>query len=85
MGTTTHYVNLSSGDTLAFTINDEDALGYYANAGTDIAWLQNAISDNTVQAIFRIYVLYPDETIAYEIPRDRIKSGGSYNENYQNG
>ena len=82
MSTTTHYVNLNSGDLLAFTAPDEDALGYYANAETDIAWLQKAISENTVQAIFRVYVLYPDETVAYEIPRERIKAGGSYNENY---
>ena len=34
---------------------------------------------------YRIFVLYPDETINYEIPPEDIQSGGSYSENYQDG
>lgn len=34
---------------------------------------------------YRIFVLYPDETINYEIPSEDIQSGGSYSENYQDG
>ena len=35
---------------------------------------------------FRLFVLYPDEKINYEIPQqDIINDSGSYNENYQNG
>ena len=35
---------------------------------------------------FRLFVLYPDERINYEIPQqDIINNSGNYNENYQNG
>ena len=47
--------------------------------------LKYYIDNNISQPQFRIYVLYPDETINYEIPQEDIQLGGSYNENYQNG
>ena len=34
---------------------------------------------------YRIFILYPDETIKSEIPLDDIKTGGTYSENYQDG
>ena len=78
------YIGFNSGDVLAVDLEDRGLDGYIT-AESDIAGLQRAISDNIVQSTFRIYVLYPDETIAYEIPKEDIKTGGSYNENYQNG
>ncbi|MBO7732413.1 MAG: hypothetical protein J6S67_07665 [Methanobrevibacter sp.] len=85
MSTLTRYFSFNSGETLSITYEDDDASGAYVNTESNIAELQRSISNNIVQSVFRIYVLYPDETIAYEIPPENIKSGGSYSENYQNG
>lgn len=78
------YIGFTSGELLAVDFDDKELDGYIT-AESDVVGLQRAISDNIVQSTFRIYVLYPDETIAYEIPSADIKTGGSYNENYQNG
>lgn len=85
MSSGTQYWALPSGETLSMDINYNTDTGPYVNAGVSVAQLQQAIVDNTVRSVFRIYVLYPDETIAYEIPSEYLKSGGSYSENYQNG
>lgn len=51
----------------------------------DLNLIKKYIKNNLTQAKFRIYILYPDESIKTEIPQDDIQTGGSYDENYQNG
>ena len=51
----------------------------------DITKLTSWINNNYVFPRWRIFVLYPDETINYEIPQEDIKLGGSFDENYQDG
>ena len=51
----------------------------------DIPHLIRWINNNYTMSKWRIYVLYPDETINYEIPQEDIKLGGSFDENYQDG
>ena len=82
MGATTQYINLSSGEMLSFTVTQG---GYYIESAMDATTVADRIHNNLVSQAFRIFILYADETIAYEIPREDIKLGGSYSENYQNG
>lgn len=51
----------------------------------DLNLIKKYIKNNLIQAKFRIYILYPDETIKTEIPQNDIQVGGSYDETYQNG
>jgi len=81
MGRSVQFANLSSGDVLPFSIDGENFIGQ----NVDIEKLEKAIDLNYVTVTYHIYVLYPDETINYEIPPEKIKPGGSYTENYQNG
>lgn len=82
MGVTTQYMNLSSGDTLSFNITQG---GYYIESAMDASDVAYNIHENMAAPAFRIFILYADETISYEIPPEDIKLGGSYSENYQNG
>ncbi len=75
------YNFLASGEVAPYIIDGD----FYIGVDTDIETLERNINLNYVTPRFRIYVLYPDETINYEIPIDYIKVGGSYNENYQSG
>ena len=70
-----------SNDTLVYYFDDDS----YINQNVDINALQEKIDFNFTCPSFRIYVLFPDENIHYEIPEEDIKPGGSYQENYQNG
>lgn len=48
--------------------------------------IEKIIKYPKVKPCYRLYVLFPDETIDYEIPsEDIILNTGSYNENYQQG
>ena len=76
------YINLSSGEVIPVT---ELSDGLYINQDIDIDEIVNEIYNNIVAPRYRIFVLYPDETINYEIPLEDILTGGSFNENYQNG
>jgi len=76
------YIGVSSGDLLAISITNGDI---YLNADCDIEDIINLIGDQVIASHAKILVLYPDETINYEIPQEDLKSGGSYSENYQNG
>ena len=51
----------------------------------DVAHVTEWIDNNYTSSRWRIYVLYPDETINYEIPPEDIQLGGDYSENYQDG
>ena len=82
MSTFIQYLSSSSGDTIPITIENQDSL---VNKDTDVDTIKWGIKNNFTSSCFRIYVLYPDETINYEIPIEDIGIGGSYSENYQNG
>lgn len=76
------YINLASGEVLPISLaSNMDYIGSRVDLNSLFYWLKN----NSVKPSYRIYVLYPDETINYEIPQEDIKVGGSYSENYQNG
>lgn len=77
----TQFLNLSSGDILSSEIANE----HYIDQASSVAEIMQNITENYVTSRFRIFVLYPDETINYELPLEDILSGGSYSENYQNG
>lgn len=72
---------LASGDMSSVSVESDS----YVDSGERASFLANRINLNQTAPFFRIYVLYPDETINYEIEPDYIKTGGSYSENYQNG
>lgn len=76
------YANLASGDISIVSMENGND---FIDQDTDISNLYKQIDLNTTAPTFRITVLYPDETVNYEIPQDDIKIGGSYSENYQNG
>lgn len=76
-------LNLASGEVLSVERESgaEESMSFAFTASQ----VMNAISSPNIMPRYRIYVLYPDETINYEIPSDDIQSGGSYSENYQDG
>lgn len=76
------YISLSSGDLLPFSVVADDI---YVDANYDIEEIVRLINNSVIAPKFRIFVLYSDETIAYEIPTEDIQTGGSYSENYQDG
>lgn len=82
MSNIVHYINFTSGDSLAFSIVKD---GIYLDQESDIENLIFQINNNMISSTFRFLVLYPDETINYEIPAEDIKAGGTWSENYQNG
>ena len=47
--------------------------------------IRQKIKNNITQSQFRIFILYPDETIKTEIPQEDIQTGGDYSEHYQDG
>lgn len=51
----------------------------------DLNLIKEYIQKNITESKFRIYILYPDETIKKEIPQEDIQLGGNYSETYQNG
>ena len=82
MSNTGNYINLASGEAIPVS---ELSDGLYINQDLDIDNIVQEIYDNVVAPRYRIFVLYPDETINYEIPLEDILTGGSFSENYQNG
>ena len=78
----TQNVLLSSGDTVPVTIESQD---YQDLSKVNILHLMDWMRNNYTFPRWRIYVLFFDESINYEIPNEDIKLGGSFNENYQDG
>ena len=78
MGFSNQNILLASGDRVPISV----ANSVY---DIDVAHLSEWIDNNYVGSRWRIYVLFPDETVNYEIPQDDIQLGGSYSENYQDG
>ena len=81
MGKNIQFANLSSGDVLPFSLEGDS----FMDQNVDVEELEKSINLNYTTVTYKVYVLFPDETINYEIPSDKIKAGGSYSENYQNG
>ena len=77
---------LANGDVLALSINNS-SFGQDSNLNDryTITDLMQMIESQVSAPRYRIYVLYPDETINFEIPLSDIVEGGSYSENYQDG
>jgi hypothetical protein len=75
-------LGLASGDRLAY---ETEASIDASQSSYTIAELKAAIGARTIRPRWRLYILYPDETINYEIPSEDIKSGGSWSVNYQDG
>ncbi len=82
MANIVRYLNFSSGELIPISTEIEEE---YITEDTDLESLNFQIANNYVSSQFRIYVLYPDDTINYEIKKENIKLGGVYSENYQNG
>lgn len=78
MGFSNQNILLASGDRVPISV----ANSVY---DIDVAHLSEWIDNNYVGSRWRIYVLFPDETVNYEIPQEDIQLGGSYSENYQDG
>lgn len=74
--------NLASGEVIAVDAANDYG---YVNGDVDFDTLRWSINENHTQPCFRIFVLHPDESISFEIPPSDIKTGGTYEENYQNG
>lgn len=75
------YNLLASGELVPYFVDGD----VYINGDINIDFLEKLIDLNYTTPCYKIYVLYPDETINYEIPENCIKIGGTYNENYQSG
>lgn len=75
-------IYLASGDTLPVSVTQSNT---YSIHDLDITHLISWINNNYVFPRWRIYVLFSDESINYEIPVDDIQTGGSFSENYQDG
>lgn len=73
---------LASGDTVPVNLSSYNS---YSVHDLEIPHLIEWINNNYTAPRWRIYVLYPDETINYEIPPDDIILGGNFSENYQDG
>lgn len=75
-------LGLLSGDRLVY---ETEASPDGAVSDYTLEEIKAAISAHTIRPRWRIYVLYPDETIDYQIPQSDIKNGGSWSVNYQDG
>ena len=76
-------LNLASGEVLS--IERETGVEESMSSTFTASQVLEAVGAPNIMPKYRIYVLYPDETINYEIPNEDIQSGGSYSENYQDG
>lgn len=56
------------------------------NTGVNLSLITKILQRPACKAVYRLFLLNPDETIDYEIPsKDIILNSGNYTENYQNG
>lgn len=75
-------IKLASGDVISYDVDSTSETG---QSQATIEAIKASIAASTVRPRYRIYVLYPDESIDYEIPISDIKTGGSWSVNYQDG
>lgn len=76
-------INLASGDVIS--VEREGETEFNMSSASSASQILEDIQKPNIKPRYRIYVLYPDETINYEIPNEDIQTGGSYSENYQDG
>ncbi len=79
-----HQISLSSGDTIPVSIEEQEFSSLNITA-YETDRLIELINENYAGSRWRIYLLFPDETIDREIPAEDIVLGGSFSENYQDG
>lgn len=80
-------IGLKSGDVVSYSVESvfSDISISELSKYQSIKNIKDIIDRNTIFPRFRIFVLNDDETVCYQIPNEDIISGGSYQENYQNG
>ena len=80
-------LGLKSGDVVSYSAETSSTAVSYQSLlrYESIKNIRGIINRNTIYPRFRIFVLNDDETVSYQIPNEDIISGGSYQENYQNG
>lgn len=76
-------LNLASGDVISVERGREKESSNPSPLSASEAL--RAAESKCLSPKYRIFILYPDETIKSEIPLDDIKIGGTYSENYQDG
>lgn len=72
--------NSASGDLVSYYYDDD-----YSSSAITIKDIKNIIKNATLKNHYRLSILNPDESVKTIIPEEDILSGGSFNENYQNG
>lgn len=77
-----HYIFLHNGDLVPVVFESQD---FQSGSNLDISFLIEWMKNNYTYPRWRIYVLFSNESINYEIPNEDIKIGGSFSENYQDG
>lgn len=75
-------VGLSSGDVLGVVVETDS--GEMATP-SDVLSIFEEVKSKQMRPRWRIFLLYPDDTIRYRFPDEDIVSGGSYTETYQTG
>lgn len=78
-------IRMGSGENYKYIIDGKNAAVGDIEKYLKISEIKKVIGRKTIYPRFRIFVLNPDETVNYQLPNEDILSGGSYNENYQNG
>ena len=76
-------LNLASGDVISVERGREKESSNPSPLSASAAL--RAAESKCLSPKYRIFILYPDETIKSEISLDDIKTGGTYSENYQDG
>lgn len=76
---------VASGDVEAITVESSSLTSIEKYDFKSLKQVEDLIRGYTIYPRFEIFVLNDDETERYMLPLEDILSGGSYNENYQNG
>ena len=81
------FPNSASGDVISYSVTFPDAQAARNAQGTygSLPFIEQMIRSSVIYPRFRIFLLNQDETVNRQIPPEDILSGGSYQENYQNG
>ena len=75
-------LGLASGDFLGLTVETDSGAMV---APLSIEDIFNQIKSRQIRPRWRLYLLYPDDTIRARFPDEDVVTGGSYSETYQNG
>lgn len=75
-------VGLASGDVFGLTV--ETDAGEMATP-RDVSFVFDQVRSRQMRPRWRLFLLYPDDTIRYRFPDEDVVAGGSYSETYQTG